>query len=175
MFGQAILKNTKPFFIGKEIIPSTIGGVYEVTLDSESALGLFKSEGKAVITKIAEHDYEIKAVLYPVDAPAYAITTPYYIHAIAKETSDPQNLLCSGQVYVTKGFFHASIPGNDVAVELAEKISSKTNTYDFTLNPFTLWGFSPGKITNKGTLQLVSEVVDEKSRDEVAFCDTLKM
>ena len=174
MLSQAILKNTKPFTIGTEIKPS-IGGVYEVTLDSESALGMFSSQGKAIITKLSDNAYEIKAVLYPINPPAYAITTPYYIYAIAKETPDPQNLLCSGQVYVTKGFLHAYRHGNDVAVELEEKLSSKTNTYHFALNSFTLWGLSPGKITNKGTLQQVSEVVDKKSRDEVAFCDSLKI
>lgn len=175
MLSQTYFKNTQLYSIHNEITPAIIGGVYKVTLDSESALGLFKSEGKAIITQKSEHEYEIKAVLYPIDAPAYAITAPYYIYATAKETSDPQNLLCSGQVYVKKGFFHKYVPGDDVAVNLKEKLTSETNTYEFALNPFTLWGFSPGKISNKGTLEHVSGVVDEKSRDEVAFCDTLKM
>lgn len=174
MLNQAYFKNTKPYSIGNEITP-TIGGVYKVTLDSKSALGVFSSQGKAIITKLSGGEYEIKAVLYPINPPPYAIANPYYIYAIAKETSDPQTLLCSGQVYVTKGFFYKYIPGDDVAVSLTEKLSNEKNTYSFALNPLTLWGFSPGKITNTGTLQHVSEVVDNKSRDEVGFCETLKI
>lgn len=154
---------------------STAGGMYQVTLESQNIFGIMQSTGKAIITKLPNNEFDIRTVLYPNDPPFYAITKPYYIHAIGRESKEEKTFICSGKVYVTKGILYKTLEFNDIAVNFKNKINSEVNQYQFSLNPFTLWGYSPGKITNSGTLTRVSEVIDDQSLQEVAYCETLKI
>lgn len=159
--------------IAKEVV--TAGGVYEVTLESKSVFGTFISNGKVFIAKLTNNEYDIKVVLYPENAPLLGISEPYYIHAIAKENPYEKTFTCSGSVYITKGFIHKNLEINHVLVSFDNNISSEMNNYKFSLNPFTIWGLSPGKITNTGTLNRTSKELDEKSSLELAPCTNLKI
>jgi hypothetical protein len=154
---------------------ASLDGLYKVTIESQSTLGVFCSQGKATIATLPNNEYEIKAVLYPIDPPAYAIVNPYYIHAIAKKSIDQKTFICSGEVYVTKGIFYKNISSEGVEINFKEKINTEKNEYQFLISPLTLWGFSPGKITNTGTLNRTSKVIDEESAKELEYCDKLKI
>lgn len=144
----------------------TLEGTYKVTLTSTSNIGTFSSEGMAFVKKLPSvGEYEIQAVFQPINAPLYAIQRPYYIHGIAHQ--EEKNLLssgitfsCSGKVYVQKSVIYKIIEGDNIPVKFKKPNENKTIEYSFSQNPFTLWGFEPGKIKNSGTLTRISEKVD---------------
>ena len=148
-------------------------GTYNVTLSSESLLGVFKAYGTADIVPMRDGQYSIKAILKPIDPPYYALHNPLYIHAIG--TEKPGNeFFCKGKVYLSSGFFHKTIE-NDVTVTFTDAKNAEHNKYYFALNPFTLWGFSPGKVTNTGSVDRVSLGLTAEASKELEFCDQLTL
>ncbi len=148
-------------------------GTYDVTLRSESLLGVFIAGGIAEIVPMRDGQYNIKAILRPIDPPYYALHNPLYIHAIGTEKAD-NAFFCQGKVYLSSGIFYKTIE-NDVTVTFADAKNAEHNKYSFALNPFSLWGFSPGKVTNIGTIDRISLGVTPEAAKELEFCDQLKL
>lgn len=150
-----------------------MGGVYEVTLESSSTLGTFRSNGRASVKQFAPDRYEIKAVLTPETPPfytlLYAITQPYYIRAsfTYKESSSNTSIECSGGVYVVKGPVNKTILGEKIVVKFTEPFWKENNEYTFLVEPLSWLGVSPGRITNKGTIKNISSTISDEVKEEV--------
>lgn len=169
---RALSRTFSNLFRIHEEKPAPMSGEYKVTLESSSNLGTFVSVGKALVT-LHDKKYEIKAILRPQDAPIWAIRDPMYVHAVAEEK--PGNKFnCVGKVYISKYMLIGTvgkIVENDVTLEFSDRINPEKNHYSFSLNPFSLFGYNPGKVSNTGDINRVALEPTPETLRELEFCE----